>query len=260
MYTLIYFSPTGNVRHLANTLAGLLGSACGGVIPLESSEAGRLTAGGDLVILFPIHGFNAPRNVERYVHAVPAGLFDAVHLIAVGCADHWVDSAASSRVRRTLEKKDYRIGVDTTLAMPLTFIMAFPDDVARTLVVGADKALQEVAASLGSAPGAAPHIPFKSRIVSFLGRLESPAARLFGPELHASAACTSCGTCWNHCPEANIRRGQDGRPRFGFSCLMCMRCIYNCPENAISPRISKFIPIKSGYSLSRYLEERSPSS
>ena len=36
LYTLIYFSPTGNVQHLANTLAGLLGPACGGVIPLES--------------------------------------------------------------------------------------------------------------------------------------------------------------------------------------------------------------------------------
>jgi hypothetical protein len=35
-----------------------------------------------------------------------------------------------------------------------------------------------------------------------------------------------------------------------------MRCIYNCPEEAISPRISKFIPIKKGYSLSKYIKQK----
>ena len=43
-----------------------------------------------------------------------------------------------------------------------------------------------------------------------------------------------------------------GKPKFGFKCLMCMRCIYNCPEKAISPRFSKFIPIRKGYSLKKF--------
>jgi ferredoxin len=260
LYTVIYFSPTGNVRHLANTLVGLLGSKTDEAIPLESVAAERLTGGGDLVLLYPIHGFNPPRNVKRFVEHLPAGLFDTVSLVAVGCTDHWVDGAVSARLRRTLVRKDYHIGAEMILAMPLTFIMAFPDAAARNLIAESEKALEVLAASLGSAKHNAPHIPWKSRFVSFLGRLESPASRLFGLELHASEGCTSCGTCWNHCPERNIRRGKDGKPRFGFACLMCMRCIYNCPENAISPRISKFIPIKGGYSLSRYTDEQRRSS
>lgn len=88
-----------------------------------------------------------------------------------------------------------------------------------------------------------------------MGKGESPAARLFGLELHANKSCTSCGTCWSNCPENNIKEKDNGLPGFGFSCSMCMRCIYSCPEKAISPRISKFIPIKNGYTLSKYINE-----
>jgi len=95
----------------------------------------------------------------------------------------------------------------------------------------------------------------KSRLLNFLGKAESFASRLFGLELHAGKKCNSCGTCWSNCPEKNIKRNSNGKPRFGFRCLMCMRCIYHCPQKAISPRFSKFIPIKKGYSFSQYLEE-----
>lgn len=255
VFTLLYFSPTGNVRHLAKTLAAHLDSNGTTVLALEAAEPERLARGGHLVLLYPIHAFNPPRNVQRFVRRLPPHRFDAVSLIAVGCADHWVDQAASRRLRRGLARKGYGVVVDEIVAMPLTLLMAFPDDMARRLVARSEKRMQDVAASLDGLPRVAPRVPWRSRLVSFLGRIESPAARVFGLELHASERCTSCGTCWRQCPQGNIRRGRDGRPRYGFDCLMCMRCIYNCPENAITPRISTFIPIKGGYSLSRYVGE-----
>jgi len=44
--------------------------------------------------------------------------------------------------------------------------------------------------------------------------------------------------------------------KFGIKCMMCMRCIYNCPTKAIELRISKFIPIRNGYSIKNYLSEK----
>jgi ferredoxin len=96
---------------------------------------------------------------------------------------------------------------------------------------------------------------FKSKVLNFMGKAESPAAKLFGLELHANNDCTTCGTCWSNCPEQNIKQKNNGKPGFGLKCIMCMRCIYNCPEKAISPRISKFIPIKNGYKLSKYVKD-----
>ena len=90
----------------------------------------------------------------------------------------------------------------------------------------------------------------KSRIISFVGKVESPAARLFGLELHAKKTCISCAICWENCPMDNIKQSKKDKPKFGFNCSMCLRCVYDCPTHAITPYISKFILIKSGYKLS----------
>lgn len=255
LYTLLYFSPTGNVSHLTRVLAEHLGLEEVTAVPLESTQPERLATSGHLVLLYPIHAFNPPRNVEDFVRRLPAGRFDVVSLIAVGSSVHWANQAVSLRLRHILAEKGYPIGLDEIVAMPLTIFVGFPDELGHRLVVDAERQMQELAASLRSARGVARCVPWKSRLMARVGRLESLGARLFGLELHANGRCTSCGTCWNHCPQGNIRRGQDDKPRFGFDCLMCMRCIYNCPEGAIAPRMSKFIPIKGGYSLSRYVRD-----
>jgi len=245
---------------VAETLAGCLGPQATKLVPLEATRPGLLAEGGHLVLLYPIHGFNPPRNVDRFVRHLAPSLFEAVSIIAVGCADHWVNHAASRRLRRSLMAKGYAVVADEIVAMPLTFIMAFLDEMARGLITEADARMAHVAASLEAKPGVPQPMAWKSRIVSFVGRLESPASRLFGLELRASDRCTACGTCRSRCPQGNVRRGRDGKPRFGFDCLMCMRCIYGCPANAIAPRFSKFIPIRGGYSLSRYSDAERRSS
>jgi MinD superfamily P-loop ATPase len=139
--------------------------------------------------------------------------------------------------------------------MPLTFIMNFPDDVIQKVIGESEQSILDISKSLINENVSTHKVQAKSYILNFLGKGESPAARMFGLELHANNQCTSCGTCWNNCPEKNIAQGKNGKPKFGFKCSMCMRCIYNCPEKAISPRISKFIPIKQGYSLSKYINK-----
>ena len=153
-----------------------------------------------------------------------------------------------------MPKKGYPIILDEILAMPLTFIVSFPDELACKLVAESEKEIKDISSSLVEGRKTKPGVRAKSRLLNFLGKAEPFASRIFGLELDAGKSCTSCGICWNNCPVKNIK-DNNGKPRFGFNCLMCMRCIYNCPEKAISPRFSKFIPIKKGYSLSQYLEE-----
>ena len=255
MYSLIYFSPTGNVRHLAKMLANRLDSQSVEILALEFIEADQLTNNEHLVLLYPIHGFNAPRNVKRFVKRLPPSLYSAVSLIGVGCTTGWVNHAVSSDLRKLFNQKGYPILLDEILAMPLTFVMSFPDELACKLIAESEKKIEEISVSLAEGTKTTVRVAVRSRLLTFLGKAEPFDSRLFGLELHAGDNCISCGTCWENCPEKNIRRNDNGKPRFGFDCLMCMRCIYNCPENAISPRFSKFLPIKNGYSFSQYTEE-----
>ena len=98
-------------------------------------------------------------------------------------------------------------------------------------------------------------IQFKSYLLSKIGKIEPVAAGFFGAELYAKKSCNQCGQCVRECPEHNIRLKDNGKIRFGFKCMMCMRCIYNCPQKSITPKISKFIPIKNGYSIDRYVSK-----
>lgn len=250
MNTIIYFSPTGNVKYIAHNLAKKLDNT--DVLELEFTDPTTLKANDKLIIIYSIHAFNPPRTVRRFVKNIPEGLYKEVSLIAVGCADIWINDAASSGLKSQLEKKNYKITVDETLAMPLTFIMEFPEEVGKESVIKADKKLEVIAESILSSKTSDKVIKLKSKILHIVGKSESPAARLFGLELHANKTCTSCGICVKNCPEKNIKFNKNEIPKFGFNCLMCMRCIYQCPSNSISPRISKFIPIKNNYDITKY--------
>jgi Pyruvate/2-oxoacid:ferredoxin oxidoreductase delta subunit len=221
LYTLLYFSPTGNAKYLAGILNSHLEIFQDQVLPLEFTKAEELKPDSHLI---------------------------------VGCNTTWVNGAVSEDLRKILTKKDYKILLDEILAMPLTFLMNFPDDVNLRLIAESEIKIAELCDSLREGRQSEHRVPTRSRVLNFMGKAESPAARFFGLELHANKQCTSCGTCWTNCPEQNIKEKKNGKPGFGFSCLMCMRCIYQCPEQAISPRMSKFIPIRKGYTLSKYVK------
>jgi ferredoxin len=254
VYTILYFSPTGNALHLAQKLAKSLGVNKDGILPLEFTHPDSLKCNKHLVLFYPVHGFNAPRTVKRFVRSMPPGLFEAVSLINVGFAGNWLNDAVSDDLRRPLERKGYSVVLDETLPMPLTFIMNSPRALNLRLISESENRIEDLRKRLIEGDPTQKQVRFKSRVVNFLGKIESPAARVFGLELHADAKCTSCGICWDNCPQQNIKQKSNAKPGFGFNCIMCMRCIYQCPEQAISPRISKFIPIKGGYSLSTYMK------
>jgi len=255
MFTIVQFSPTGNTAYLANLLGELLKTTY--IHALEHTEPTVLIDSEHLVLLFPIHGFNAPRTVLRFVRAIPQGKFNKVSLIGVGCNELWVNLGASQEIKRILRAKSYPIIVDETIAMPLTFIMSFPDELIRLQFAEAKKTIGVIASNIQNGVVSHKRIPFKARILSKIGKIEPIAAKFFGLELYAKKSCTKCGLCVKECPERNIRLNDRGIIKFGFNCMMCMRCIYNCPQKSISPRISKFIPIKNGYSIERFIPKKS---
>ncbi len=251
MFTIVQFSPTGNTAYIAKLLSDHLESTP--VYALEHTAPDAMDNSEHLIILYAIHAFNAPKTVVRFIRALPANKFKKISLIGVGCNDIWVNFGASKEIREILRSKSYEIIVDEIIAMPLTFIMSFPEEVIKNQLDHARKTIENLAENIRASRVSERQIPFKSLIVHQIGRVEPHAARLFGLELHANKNCIECGTCVRECPEGNIKMKDNEKIKFGFKCIMCMRCIYNCPANAISPRISKFIPLKNGYSIDEYL-------
>lgn len=155
--------------HLARILAKGLGAQKEDILPLETADPEKLESNKHLVLLYPVHGFNAPRPVKRFVRALPAGLFEAVSLIAVGFAGNWLNGAVSSDLRRPLEKKGYPLVVDEDLAMPLTFIMSFPDDLNMKLIAESERKITDLCTRILNTEVTDKEVLLKSKMVNFLG-------------------------------------------------------------------------------------------
>ena len=194
MYTIIYFSPTGNAKYLAENLAEGLNCNSTNLFPLEFTAPESLEQNIHLILLYPVHGFNAPRTVKRFVKNLPSGIFENVSLISVGCSDIWVNHAVSNDLKKVLKPKGFKIIVDEILAMPLTFIMAFPEKESLRLIAESESKIERICASIEKGIPTQREVKFKSHVINFIGKAESGAARLFGLELHANKDCISCGS------------------------------------------------------------------
>ncbi len=179
MHSIVYFSPTGNALHLAELLAHHLEMDEKKILPLEFIVPNQLTTNEHLILLYPIHGFNAPRIVKHFVKSLPPKLYNDVSLIGVGCTTSWLNDAASSDLRKLFSAKGYPIILDTILAMPLTFIMAFPDGVSRKLIAESEMKIKDISTALIPGTKAIVKVEFKSQLLNFIGKAEQFAARLF---------------------------------------------------------------------------------
>lgn len=84
--------------------------------------------------------------------------------------------------------------------------------------------------------------------------MEKTGTKFFGQKIRVNENCNGCGWCEKKCPANNISI-LDNRPIFGRECLLCLKCIYGCPNKALNAGTFKFIILKEGYDL-KAIEKR----
>lgn len=247
-----FYSYTGNTKYLANKLGRELDS--NQVYDINDCNDQKIQDSFSLTIMFAIHALNPPPQVIKWVKSLDKGKYHKVNIIAVGCNKEVINHNATARIKKILVKKGYNVGVDTVVSMPLTFITTASDDINKEIVKNAVLQMKTLGGAIKD--GDVTHLEPSPVIKAIAGfaKIEQPAARLFGLELKANENCDSCGKCAKSCPANNIT--MDGnKPKFQFNCTMCLNCIYTCPNSAIAPMFSKFIPVKGGYCLDKFIDD-----
>ena len=64
MNTILYFSPTGNVKFAAEKLSDCFEKGSTELQPLEFADPAAIRQNENLIIMYSIHAFNAPRTVK----------------------------------------------------------------------------------------------------------------------------------------------------------------------------------------------------
>jgi ferredoxin len=253
MRTLIlHFSGTGNTAYIAKILQGefiALGSPSE-ILPMEELTLGRQCpdfSQYDLIgIGFPVHAMDAPQIVYDLLAMLPQGKQDYFLFKTAGSS--MLHGGSTRKIREALAIKGWHLLHEQLYVMPPNmFYTQSPAKVAKRCAKAADLARQSVQDIHSGIRKRTPDTSLPGFCYGF-ARMEKHGARQSSRRWYASDKCTLCGLCAAKCPSENIRI-EDGELVFGDSCLLCLRCFWLCPQNALSHKILKPFLLKRKFTL-----------
>ena len=256
---LVWFSGTGGTERVGCSLADqiVMRGYDRQIIRLRAGEPSACEPHDRLVVLFSVHAMNAPEPVYAWLDALPFVQGTKAAVLSVsGGGEVSPNTACRLGCIRRLRKKGYDVDYDDMLVMPSNWIVATCEPLARMLLATMPDRVSRIADdfSAGRVKRGRP-LAF-DRILSGAGKLEQVMAPWFGRHIRVSDGCTGCGRCTALCPRGNIRLDK-GKPVFADQCVLCLGCIYGCPQGALQPRSMKWIVVPGGYDLAA-LERMGP--
>lgn len=250
MKTVIYvFSGTGNTKRIADLFAMELSKRnCAvtvhdigkDIIMPESIDADTL------IIAYPVHAFNCPLPVLDFLKKLPHAKVNTYLLQTSGEALKF-NNAAAIRPINILKKKDYTVKGCFHFIMPYNIIFRHSDPMAARMWRAATIKTPAYVQKIIKGEEEIINVDSLSRAISGILSIEHPGARIIGKGYKADDSCIGCGKCAKDCPQENIKM-ENSKPVFGSECSICMRCVMNCPANAIHPSILNGWKVNGSYS------------
>jgi Pyruvate/2-oxoacid:ferredoxin oxidoreductase delta subunit len=246
---MVVWSGTGNTLRVAERLAeaarsrGAVAHVLSSTSAVETRPTSRLLLG----LLAPTHGFTAPwplvkaavtlrgvRGVDVFVLVTRGGTRVA------GKTVPGFEGTAAYLPAAVLAVRGAHVRGVGAIDMPLNWtvvVPAFDPEGVAAIVDRGDAQTDAFSDRLLSGNSV-----FGGRGQLVLGILILPlslgymliARLMLAKMFFADERCTSCGTCERHCPQGAVRLiGRARRPYWTYDCQNCMRCMSNCPTDAI---------------------------
>lgn len=250
--SLVYFTGTGGTARVADSFERSFQKRAISVSRTElRCQENPVDSGELLVLLFPVYAFNAPKPIMEWINKIqPVISRPAVVVSVSGGGEVSPNTACREATIRQLEKKGYHVIYEKMMVMPSNFMIGYDQSLSAMLLHAAPVIVDQVVEELLAGKRHRTTAYGIDRIASRLGYFEVYGGRIFGRRLKVNDKCIDCGWCEKQCPRDNIKI-VNGRHFFGNDCVICMRCIYGCPQKAIEPGIGKFAVVPEGYNLSK---------
>ena len=254
---IFYFSGTGNSRNVALWFAAEAGkrgleagvSSVKDSVPEPAScrDRSRLK-----VFTSPVHGFNYPAVMLRFLLRFPKGrgdvmLFNTRAGMAFGkFRTPGISGITFILASVILRLKGYRICGTCPVDMPSNWLFVHPalkDKPVRLLHLKSRQRVQKAANRILNGKTfyrSLPELP-----VDILASPVAPLYLLFArfvlsKTLYATEDCNGCRLCASGCASDAIKF-IDGRPYWTVKCESCMQCLSVCPKKAVNTNHGPFI-------------------
>lgn len=255
---LIYFTGTYNTRYLTSLLQERFLSIGDKVDILEVKEGSEITdLDYDLIGLgYPIYAFNAPNYFNKFIKGVEFKKDQKVFIYKQSGEVFKLNDASSRKIKKYLKKKKAILINEKHYVLPYNIHFRFEDKFIEEILYYDERLLDiffyELEKQIISI--IKPH--FFATLTSLLLSIQKLGGCLNGPLYKVDKnKCINCGKCISDCPVNNISR-KKGKIVFSNHCLMCMRCSFYCPSDAIKIGILNGWKVNGKYELSKYKKEK----
>ena len=243
------FSGTGNTLKCAKALETALIERGVSVGFHEIADGSETAEERDLVICYPVYGFNLPRILKTFCRNLKGG--GNVWFLKTSGESLRLNDNSSAEPIRILRKNRYCIKGEFHYIMPYNMVFRHTDELASRMWETAQKRIPDAAERIANGEEAPIAAPLSAKIVSALCRIEHwfypKNGRLFRVD---PKKCVRCKKCVKNCPTKNITFEND-RFRFGKNCVGCVRCSFNCPTDAIHIGLIDFMRVNGPYDFTR---------
>ncbi len=236
---LIYFTGTFNTRYVSQRLKEKMEAAgykvdLYEIDPLKTEQLDF--SGYDLVGLgYPIYGYNAPWPFLKFIRKqkFPKGIRTFIYKNS-GETEK-VNDASSLFVWRKLKRSRAIIENEYHFLMPYNIHFRFDERLVKEMLMMDEKLydilVYEVTHQIPNIKRYKLWHKIVTRVVSiqFIGG--DVNSFLYSVD---DDKCAHCNLCVKRCPTQNIFVDKNGKIKFHHHCLMCMRCSFFCPTNAIN--------------------------
>ena len=261
---IIYFTGTLNTRYLVTKIKDRL-TKLNSNFKVDTLEVNKNSLIKDLssyeLIFFsyPIYAFNVPSLFIKYLKKLKFNnLKNTKYIIAKQSGETFAINNASSNEIYNLLKFKFKINVkdinEYHFILPYNIHFKFNDNFIKE-ILNYDKKLLEI--MIYDLKNNISNVKLKTNFIynfaSYLFRIQRLGGYINSYFYKVDySKCSRCYKCINICPIENIVLDQKtNKIKFNNKCLMCMRCSFYCPKDAINIGLLNSWKVNGKYDLER---------
>jgi len=261
---IVYFSGTAGTKRVAEQFEAQLVKHDYSVFrhsldikefyPLKKDYSLYLSQCELILVLYPVYALDAPKPIYEWADILPENTKIKTAVISVsGGGDMFPNLSCRAKIITKLEKKGFNVFYERMMIMPCNVFFKITDDQAMWLLKSLPGKVEQYSSEIAGGVKKRFTRKLSDFFLKPLMHNERRDFRKLAAGFFSNEKCNSCGWCERNCPRENITL-RDNSPVFGANCVACLRCIYGCPQAAISTKLS-FIPVKGGFNIKK-LEEK----
>ena len=215
-----------------------------------------LSSADMLGIGYPVHAFNAPAIVLKFVKELPKAAQKMRAFVVSSSGEPLkLNNVSSLKTQQLLRRRNYVVTNEYRYVMPYNIMFRHTDTMAYRMWDVAQKVIALDAQEILDGKTHTLKRVFCGSFIAWVMRCEHWGGRLNGRQYKVDDKCVHCQKCINVCPTKNITI-KNGKMKFGKKCLMCQRCVQLCPKDAIHMGWFNRWKVHGAYTFEKPFEEQ----